>query len=454
MFLVLDDENYVEKVLKSAFPNREIVHTRTSRQFIEKLRSFKDIRAAVVDQYIEHGSYPESEFLSDSPEYEGFSVAVEARKLRPDVPVFLLTRFAESSIFMRAYQYGIIPIEFVDEKLTAKILRERILRTDPEIMRELVKEYRKLGWVAESPKSRELIWEIEHNYKDSDEPLLITGEIGVGKTLLAKIIHNRSKRANSPVMTFVISAYPRENLYYMLFGAAPRAFTGVKGGPGLVETVGEGTLILDEIGDLPIEVQLHLHTLLEERRFRRMQESKDRVFKGRIIVLTHKNLKNLVKQNLFRDDLLSRISGLHIHIPPLRERREDIKPLLEFYCDKMEFTDRAMELLVNEYPYPANVRSLKKICQFLRHESKDRLVTLDIAIKALTHYEQDEPQHENGLSFERILDWMLENGITLKTLRDSIVKAGYEKLGKTWNEEWEKLGLTKATFYRMLKSDK
>ncbi len=453
MLLVLDDEDYVEDLVKRAFPDEEIVTTRTSKQLLRKLNESSGVKAVIVDQYIERGAYPESEFLSDYPEYEGFLVALEVKKLREDIPVLLLTRFADSSVFMRAFQMGIIPIEFVDKELTARTIREKILRVDPEAIRQLVKEYRKLGWIAESPQSRELIWEIEQRYKDSDEPLLITGEIGVGKSLLARIIHKRSKRANRPLLTFVISAYPKENLYYMLFGVASRSFTGVEGRPGLVEKVGEGTLILDEIGDLSTDVQLHLHTLLEERKFKRMQETRERTFKGRVILLTHKNLKKLVRNGLFREDLFSRISGLRLHIPPLRERREDIKALFEFYCPGLEFTSNALDFLVNEYQYPANVRSLRKIAHILMLESKGNVVTLDMAVRAISDYEEDKfTVSVGGYVPEMVFDWMLANGKTFSELKDDIFKIGLKKLGKKWNQQWERLGFTKATFYRLLKS--
>jgi len=204
---------------------------------------------------------------------------------------------------------------------------------------------------------------------NSDLTVLITGESGTGKELIAQSIHNASKRQNQPFIAINCAALPESLLESELFGYEGGSFTGAlkEGKAGLFEQAHNGTIFLDEIGDMPLSLQARLLRVIQERQVMRIGSPKVINVNIRIIGATNKNLFEMVQKGKFRDDLYYRLNVLPIYVPPLRNRKEDIMLLLETLIDKNKkliFTDEAKNLLLN-YDWPGNVRELQNTALYL-----------------------------------------------------------------------------------------
>jgi DNA-binding NtrC family response regulator len=220
---------------------------------------------------------------------------------------------------------------------------------------------------------------------ESDVPVLILGETGTGKGILARWLHEHGTRRSEPFVDLNCAGLSRELAESELFGHQRGAFTGaINNKPGLIEVAHKGTLFLDELGDLELAVQPKLLTALEEGSFRRVGETSSRVVDVRLIAATHRNLAGMVKDGRFRDDLLFRINTLTLEIPPLRQRPGDVKPLAEAVLHELcrrrgrpapELTEDVTELL-SRYAWPGNVRELRNVLErallFCKGEVLDR----------------------------------------------------------------------------------
>ncbi len=208
----------------------------------------------------------------------------------------------------------------------------------------------------------------------SDVKVLLQGETGVGKTLVAQFIHNASARAAEPFLSLNCGALPEHLVEAELFGYAPGAFTGAsaKGKRGLLELANGGTLFLDEIGDLPLALQVKLLKVLEENRFIPVGGLELKEVDVRVITATHRDLRRMVAEGGFRADLFYRLNVVPIGIPPLRERREEIRPLLDYYLEHfnarhrraLQWSLEALDLLL-DYPWPGNIRELINVVERL-----------------------------------------------------------------------------------------
>lgn len=214
----------------------------------------------------------------------------------------------------------------------------------------------------------------------SDVPVLLTGESGVGKTLVAEYVHQSSDRAAHPFMAINCATIPENLLESELFGYAPHAFTGasVKGKAGLIELADGGTLFLDEIGEMAPTLQAKLLDVLENKRFIPVGGSEMKHVDIRIVAATNANLEKLVEEKKFRSDLYWRINTISVKIPPLRERREDILPLTDYFLKKynqlykkeIDFSPKTMAIFI-AYDWPGNIRQLKNLVE--------RMVLLSVA---------------------------------------------------------------------------
>ena len=220
----------------------------------------------------------------------------------------------------------------------------------------------------------------------SDVAILLNGESGVGKELAAKFIHNKSKRRAQPFVSIDCASISEGIFESELFGHERGAFTGCVGRRnGLIESAENGTLFMDEIGEVPLALQGRLLRALETGNYRRLGGREDLHVDVRIICATHNNLRKMVEQGTFRADLYYRIAGISITIPPLRERRSDITPLVKAMLEKMnatngsaaQITDEALDLLQN-YDYPGNIRELRNILQKSIIVSTNGLITAEL----------------------------------------------------------------------------
>ncbi|MEZ4224851.1 MAG: sigma 54-interacting transcriptional regulator [Polyangiaceae bacterium] len=226
------------------------------------------------------------------------------------------------------------------------------------------------GMVARSPSMLRVFQLIEH-LRESDATVLITGESGTGKELVARAIHERSHHAGRPFVAVNCGALPEHLLETELFGHARGAFTGaIRDKIGRFEAAGDGTVFLDEIGDLPLPLQVKLLRVLQERTFERVGETQSRPFRARVVAATHQNLARAVSEKRFREDLFYRLNVVPLALPPLRERREDIEALALHLLERAGQRHRALRLSPSamraflSYSWPGNVRQMENALEY------------------------------------------------------------------------------------------
>jgi len=243
------------------------------------------------------------------------------------------------------------------------------------------------GIIAKSPAMTKA-WELIKKASQSEGTILITGESGTGKELFARATHKLSPRRNQPFVAINCSAIPEALLESELFGYYKGAFTGARENKeGKVESAQEGILFLDEVSEVNMKVQAKLLRLLEDKEFIKLGETSPRYAQCRIISATNQNLCQLVKTGRFRSDLFFRLNVFNIHLPPLRERKEDIPLLIEHFLEQAKkkfsaqlegITPQVMEILIN-YPWPGNVRELMNlITRLVLHKGEGKIELNDL----------------------------------------------------------------------------
>ncbi len=257
--------------------------------------------------------------------------------------------------------------------------------------------------ITKSPSFQKVLDTVK-TIADYDVNVLIEGETGTGKSLLARYIHHLSSRRDAPFVKVNCAAIPESLLEAELFGYTKGAFTGaVKDKPGKVELAEGGTLFLDEIGDMPLPLQAKILHLVQEKEFERLGDTRTRRANLRIIASTNKNLRELIKRGEFREDLYYRLSVVKLHLPPLRERKEDIPALIKHFLEKYTrkysrrikgFSSEAMRLLLS-YHFPGNVRELENIVERAVITCRGSLINLeDIQIEVESLHREQEEERE------------------------------------------------------------
>ena len=309
------------------------------------------------------------------PRVDGLKLLARAREVNPELRVIIMTAHtgmesALEAMRMGAYDYLPKPFELkeveavVDKALSAKSLYQELLA-----LRERLKEGRGAGrgLIGKSRAMLEL-FKLMGKVSQGEATVLICGESGTGKELIARTIHGYSPRFSKPFVAVNCAAIPKELLEAEIFGFERGAFTGaVESKRGRLSQAEGGTLFLDEIGDLPLELQGKLLRVLEEREFQPLGAPRPIRFNVRFMAATNQNLEEKVARREFRRDLFYRINVVTLHVPPLRERREDIPLLVEHFVRRFEeefgvsprsFSPQAMNLLLN-HPWLGNVRELE-----------------------------------------------------------------------------------------------
>ena len=308
------------------------------------------------------------------------------------------------------------------------------------------------------------VCELIDGIKEMDTTVLLTGESGTGKDLIAKTIHYSSIHPDSPLQTINCSALPRELLESELFGHEKGAFTGAhKQKIGHFESAGNGTIFLNEIGDLPLVLQPKLLHVLEERTFFRVGGTKKIETKARIVTATNKNLLELVKRGTFREDLYYRINVFPIKLPSLKDRREDIKPLsdhfLELYCRLYnihikKFSPEAV-MYLEKYPWPGNVRQLESVIIRLIIVSTNDTITVHDLPDNIINY-SDTLHAGISSTIDDTIKVLLDNmnlsssNPILPQIEGSIIKKIVE-ITKDKTKAASILGISKPTLYSRLK---
>jgi two-component system response regulator AtoC len=358
--LVVDDEENLRLVLKTLLRRNgyEVESAATGEEALELVDSFgPDVVLTDVRM----------------PKMGGLDLLAAMKNKGNDATVIVMSAYGNMDLAidaMKAGAYDYVQKPFKHEEVVLALRkaeeREALRRENRALREEIRKEHRFEDILAKSGNMQDIFRTIVKiaEYKTT---VLITGESGVGKELVARAIHRRSKRGGAFV-ALNCGAIPENLLESELFGHKKGAFTdAVADRRGLFEEAHGGTLFLDEIGELPLGLQVKLLRVLEDEKIRRLGETRDVQVDVRIVTATHRDLLSETKHARFREDLFYRLNVLHIHCPPLRERREDIPLLIEHFLARnnarlgtgVRGLDTEARRLLFEYPWPGNVRELE-----------------------------------------------------------------------------------------------
>lgn len=363
--LIVDDEENVRLMLDTAFTLCGH-QTWTARNGVQALQLFRDSQPDVVLMDIR------------MPELNGLDALAQMQAINPKIPVVLMTAYAAvetavAALRCGAFDYVIKPFDLDELKLV--INRALQLQSMKEEIRELhqaLSESWQWGHILTHTPCMMEICRDTARIALSNANVLISGESGTGKELIARAIHYHSRRASGPFIKINCAALPDSLLESELFGHEKGAFTGAQGQrQGLFERAHHGTLLLDEIGEMPLNLQVKLLRVLQEREFERVGGNQTIKVDIRILAATNRNLAQSVAQGKFREDLFYRLNVIHLEIPPLRQRPDDVTLLANHFAQKfaaenqrdiIEIDPQALALL-NAWPWPGNVRELANVME-------------------------------------------------------------------------------------------
>ena len=312
------------------------------------------------------------------PGLSGLDLLKAAREINPETQVIVMTAYGSVETAVEAMRDG--AADYVAKPLNLDELRQKIQRIVEQhrlyaenraLREELKSRHRIEGIIGESGQMVEVI-SLVQRVAASEATVLIRGESGTGKELIAKAIHYTSPRAARPLVRVNCAALPENLLESELFGHEKGSFTGaISTRKGRFELADTGTLFLDEIGDLPLHLQAKLLRVLQEREFERVGSSQPIKVNVRILSATHRDLESLMRAGQFRDDLYYRLNVVTILVPPLRERRQDLPPLMDHFLKlfaakngkSLRGFSRAARDALLRYDYPGNVRELENLLE-------------------------------------------------------------------------------------------
>jgi len=362
--LIVDDDAAVRQSLKTTLEYHKYKVV-TASDGVEALSKQKDSKFDLVMLDIK------------MPGMDGITVFQKMKEAQPGIAVVMISAHGSIDAAVQATKLG--ALDFLQKPLdqeellfrVQKAFENRQLASELELMKERVEG--KEAILGESPKIREVLSVIEQ-VAPTESSVLITGENGVGKELVAKAIHKRSKRSRSPLVEVNCAAIPNELIESELFGHEKGSFTGATGQRiGKFEGADGGTLFLDEIGDMSLNAQAKVLRALEERRVERVGGNKPIDFNVRVIAATNQTLPDLIRQGTFREDLYHRLNVIPIYVPPLRERRDDIPVLIKAFAEEIcqrngiprkEFSEEAIRTLKG-MEWSGNVRELRNMVERL-----------------------------------------------------------------------------------------
>ncbi|MEB3751730.1 sigma 54-interacting transcriptional regulator [Geobacillus sp. FSL W8-0032] len=392
-----------------------------------------------------------------------FCPSVTARVLREKKEVQLMQQTATGRVVMATgvpvfdHQNRLVRIISFSHDLTEL---ER-LKEDYEKLRKQMEHYQmeieelKPEHIVIQSKAMERIWKLVHRVAQSDATVLFLGESGVGKNVFARSLHLHSPRRNEPFIEVNCSAIPESLFESEMFGYEKGSFTGAQktGKPGLIELADKGTLFLDEIGELPLSMQAKLLKVLQEKKVIRVGGIKERTVNFRLIASTNQNLAEMVKQGKFRQDLFYRLHVIPIYVPSLRERKEDIFMLAQYFLKKFNqkyqmdkyFHPSIVDHLV-QYDWPGNVRELENMIERLVITSETRAIYPEYLPFSIQKYPEVITPHQS-----------LEKRNEPSTLKEAIEQVERQwllraaKQCKTTYEMADYLGISQPTVVRKLK---
>lgn len=395
------------------------------------------------------------------PDGDGIHFLEQFRELDRELVVIIVTAYGEIQTAVEAVKAGAYdfiekPIEFDNLLLTIeKGLEKRRLRQEVAVLREQNRwRFADVDLVGRSSAIGEIVDTVKRVAHAESAPILITGESGTGKDLVARAIHAGSPRADRAFLEVNCSTLPEGLVESELFGHERGAFTDARARKqGLAELADGGTLFLDEIGDMPLSTQPKLLRFLENARFKRLGGTSEIRVDVRLIAATNQTLDEMVDAGTFRNDLYFRLKVVPIHIPPLRERPEDIAPLTQYFVERLArdlkrapvtVTDESMRLL-EVYRWPGNVRELRNVLE--------RILILE-DVPEIRPESLPPEIHESGIPEDGVPPFfhLPSGGVRLEEVERALIQQALARTGGNVTRASRLLGISRDTLrYRMAK---
>ncbi len=443
--LIIDDEPILRDSLEMALGTSgyEVLTASTGEEGLEKFQK-ESPDLILLDHWL--------------PGINGDEVLRKIKETSPETPVIIMTaqgsiEMAVNSMKMGAFDFLVKPFDLEQlEDLIRKGLERIRLKKEVEWLRSQYQDrFRTWEIIGVSPKMKKILELAQKVAQGSDTTILIEGETGTGKELLAEYIHFLSPRSSFTFIPINCGAIPKDLFESELFGYEKGAFTGAleKGRIGKVEAAEKGTLFLDEVGELPLSAQVKVLRVLEGKEYFRVGGVEKRKADVRIIAATNKDLEAEVKKGNFRDDLYFRLNVIKLTIPPLRERKEDIIPLFKFYMNSfneqfkknfVRISPEAEKILLS-YPWPGNVRELRN--------TVERIILIEKGDTIEPNHLSFLPEREVKIEFKPVIP---PQGIILEEIEKSYILEALRMKKGNKMQAAKLLGISRsALLYRMEK---
>jgi two-component system response regulator AtoC len=372
------------------------------------------------------------------PELDGIEALSRVKATNPKTAVLIMTAFGSSNAAIRAMELGAfdyITKPFELDKIShsvKRVLDYQDLTQEVEVLRDEISSLVQTERIVGNSPAMQEVYKTVGKVAKADATVLITGESGTGKELVAEALHFNSNRRSGPLVKVSCAALPESLLEAELFGHEKGSFTGaMTQRRGRFEMADKGTIFLDEIGEMTMPTQTKLLRVLQERKIERIGSNLPIKVDIRIIVATNKDLQKQVEQGKFRDDLYYRLNVINIHMPPLRDRKEDIPSLVEHFLAKHRYSATAQPAAISEeairrlmeYNWPGNVRELENVIERAVVLSRGQIITsreLPFGEHDVAEGEEGEGGEEKGdSSFFKKSVAQFEKDLIMKALRDA-----------------------------------
>jgi DNA-binding NtrC family response regulator len=446
LVFIVDDEDSVRRLLSQRISKNWGFKTRAFSSGESVLDALDDAPDAIILDF----------FL---PEEDGVEVLREIKKRNPDIPVIMLSAEGAVDTVVECIKLGaadflVKPIDFTHLEVTLKnAVKLSGISKELARLRDSLEESVTSGTMIAGSKEMQLVERMIGRVKDTDMSVLISGESGTGKELVARMIHFTGKRKRGPFVVFNCAAIPSDLLESELFGHERGAFTGAAQRKiGKFEQADGGTIFLDEIGDMSPALQAKILRVIASKEFERVGGNTTIKTNARVISATNKNLKELVKKKLFREDLYYRLASFPLHMPALRDRGSDIIELAELFLKQFSkemnlpvsgFSREAIEVIYR-YPWPGNVRELENaIRRAVVMAEGDVISANELPLVA-------QPFQHSSMEIEVDGKIFHDNKIVpLEKIKEQVVRRAIEITRGNLAQTARALGVSRSTLYKL-----
>lgn len=445
MILIIDDDSSIRLSL-SLLLKRAGYAVKTVPGASEALDAVRaSLRSPNPDDAIEL-MLMDMNYSSSTTGRDGLELLMKVKVLAPRIPVILMTAWGSIPLAVEGVKAG--AMDFVTKPWDNRDLLSRIktaisLSVDSTQSDTTVDDTDAFEGIIGESEGIQQVLDTVRRVAATDAPVLITGENGTGKELIARAIHRLSARSSRPFVSVNLGGLAQTLFESEMFGHAKGAYTGADSDrPGRFELADTGTIFLDEIGDLDSSCQVKMLRVLQEHTFERLGESAPRRVDIRVVCATNVDLAEAVKSNRFREDLFYRINLITIHLPALRERREDIPLLVRHFAgENINFTPEAMAILSSQ-PYPGNIRELRNLVKRILIVSGKKLITADDVRQSLNKTDDTKSPVAQPTSADTVMN--------LEKLEKAAIERAMKLCDGNLSQMAEMLGITRQSLYRRM----